>query len=208
MSVNNLFFFFFWLSAACRILVPWLGIEPMSPAVEAQSNHWTAREVPVNSPFIKLSAKTQAEGTFFVPRHWPVPMRCAFSSLLDADQSHWPSNLDFFQGTGWWNLRYFLTLFPPLFPMKESHLLHEVMKELMPLISKHWVSSSLRWHTASQNVLYGCFHYELLIVFSYVYVKCLQLHYTSFKCNWLQTFFFVFIHITCFCVWIGAQLRF
>ena len=33
---------------ACRILVPRPGIEPMPPAVEAQSpNHWTAREVPV-----------------------------------------------------------------------------------------------------------------------------------------------------------------
>ena len=32
---------------ACGILVPWPGIEPVAPAVEAQSpNHWTAREVP------------------------------------------------------------------------------------------------------------------------------------------------------------------
>ena len=42
-----LFFFYFWpLSAACGILVPQPGIEPMSPAVEVQSlNHWTAKEV-------------------------------------------------------------------------------------------------------------------------------------------------------------------
>ena len=33
--------------AACKILVPQPGIEPLPPAVEAQSlNHWTAREVP------------------------------------------------------------------------------------------------------------------------------------------------------------------
>ena len=32
---------------ACRILVPPPGMEPVPPAVEAQSpNHWTAREVP------------------------------------------------------------------------------------------------------------------------------------------------------------------
>ena len=32
---------------ACEILVPRPGIEPMSPALEAQGlNHWTAREVP------------------------------------------------------------------------------------------------------------------------------------------------------------------
>ena len=40
--------FFFWLhQRACKILVPRPGIEPVSPAVEAQSpNHWTAREFP------------------------------------------------------------------------------------------------------------------------------------------------------------------
>ena len=39
---------FFWqCHTACGILVTRPGIEPMSPAVEAQSpNHWTAREVP------------------------------------------------------------------------------------------------------------------------------------------------------------------
>ena len=31
----------------CGILVPWPGIEPGPPVVEAQNpNHWTAREVP------------------------------------------------------------------------------------------------------------------------------------------------------------------
>ena len=42
------FFFFFWLRrAACRILVPQPGIEPIPFAVEAQSpNLWTAREFP------------------------------------------------------------------------------------------------------------------------------------------------------------------
>ena len=33
---------------ACGILVPWPGIEPVPPALEAWSlNHWTTREVPV-----------------------------------------------------------------------------------------------------------------------------------------------------------------
>ena len=43
---TNIYFFFFWGHAACRILVPRPGIEPMPLAVKAQSpNHWTAREV-------------------------------------------------------------------------------------------------------------------------------------------------------------------
>ena len=34
-------------AVACEILVPQPGIEPLPPAVEAQSpNHWTARELP------------------------------------------------------------------------------------------------------------------------------------------------------------------
>ena len=42
------YFFFFWLcSMACGILVPQLRIEPVSPALEAQSlNWWTAMGVP------------------------------------------------------------------------------------------------------------------------------------------------------------------
>ena len=47
------FFFFFLLHLeACGILVPWPGIEPVPPAVEAQSsNHWTTREFPAAPSF-------------------------------------------------------------------------------------------------------------------------------------------------------------
>ena len=43
--------FNFWSCfTACGISVPWPGIEPVPPAVEAQSlNHWTTREVPGTS---------------------------------------------------------------------------------------------------------------------------------------------------------------
>ena len=43
-----LLLFLFWPHhAASGALVPWQGIEPVSPALEAWSlNHWTAREVP------------------------------------------------------------------------------------------------------------------------------------------------------------------
>ena len=41
------FFVFATVHTARGILVPRPGIEPVAPAVEAQSpNHWTAREVP------------------------------------------------------------------------------------------------------------------------------------------------------------------
>ena len=43
LSYTGLFFFF---HKTCYILLPQLGMEPMPPAVEAQSlNHWTTREV-------------------------------------------------------------------------------------------------------------------------------------------------------------------
>ena len=41
----NTFFFFLPDLTACKILVPWPGIKPSLPAVDAQSpNHWTTRE--------------------------------------------------------------------------------------------------------------------------------------------------------------------
>ena len=50
-------FFFSLHRAACRILVPWPGMEPTPPAVEAQSpNYWTARQVP---PFWNLVVVVQ-----------------------------------------------------------------------------------------------------------------------------------------------------
>ena len=46
-SVQNFLIYFWPRHMACGILVPWLGIEPAPPALEAWSlNHWTAREVP------------------------------------------------------------------------------------------------------------------------------------------------------------------
>ena len=45
-----LFFFYLWpYLEACRILFPWLGMEPSPPAVQAWSpNHWSIREVPTS----------------------------------------------------------------------------------------------------------------------------------------------------------------
>ena len=46
------FCFIFWpCCMACRILVPWPGVNPRPPALGAQRlNHWTAREAPVSLP--------------------------------------------------------------------------------------------------------------------------------------------------------------
>ena len=58
---------------ACGISVPRPGIEPVPPAVEAQTlNHWTAREVP-NVTVLEV----------------PCPMAAAhftWSTLLDPEQ--------------------------------------------------------------------------------------------------------------------------
>ena len=50
MTSFSFFLFSFWLChLACKILVPWPGIEPVSLAVEVRSpNHWTARESPLS----------------------------------------------------------------------------------------------------------------------------------------------------------------
>ena len=43
------YYYYFWpCCVACGVFVPWPGIKPVSPALEAQSlNHWATREVPV-----------------------------------------------------------------------------------------------------------------------------------------------------------------
>ena len=46
--LSYLFIYTFWQhSLACRVLVPWPGIEPSSWAVSTHSpNHWTTKEFP------------------------------------------------------------------------------------------------------------------------------------------------------------------
>ena len=65
------FLFFFWLHhVVCGILVPWSGIEPVAPAVEAWSlNHWTARQVPrlLLSEIAFWSHASLVPGTQFMP---------------------------------------------------------------------------------------------------------------------------------------------
>ena len=49
-NMLRVFFFFLPYCVAYGILVPWPGIKPVPPAVEAQSlNHWIAREVPLRA---------------------------------------------------------------------------------------------------------------------------------------------------------------
>ena len=77
----SLFFYFRPCPTACRILVPWLGIEPGSLAVRAWSpNHWTAREFPTLASLFQLE-KPQA-GALWV--------RCCVSlgQVMWAECSH------------------------------------------------------------------------------------------------------------------------
>ena len=58
-----MFFSFFWLChAACGILDPQPGIEPMPLALEARSlSHWTAREVPMFSFLVATVYKVEKD---------------------------------------------------------------------------------------------------------------------------------------------------
>ena len=49
-GISSAFVFAHAAHVACRILVPWPGIEPVTPALGACSlNHWTTREIPDHS---------------------------------------------------------------------------------------------------------------------------------------------------------------
>ena len=63
-------FIIFWpRCAACRTLVPWPGIEPVPPSVEAYNlNHWNAREVPIRT--FSEGSKALAESCNQKVRKW------------------------------------------------------------------------------------------------------------------------------------------
>ena len=64
----SLFFFFLLCCAACRILVPQPGFEPMLPALGVWSfNHWTAWEVPIYIYFYH---------PYYMPGKMPDVYRC------------------------------------------------------------------------------------------------------------------------------------
>ena len=77
---NPLWFFFFKLYyMACRILVPWPGIEPTPSAVKMQSpNHWTTRKFPTIPCFysVTLLVKTSK------PRWFWCASSCRIRALI------------------------------------------------------------------------------------------------------------------------------
>ena len=78
----------FWPCLKARgILVPWPGIEPTSPAVEAQSPYyWTARESPWNSFFPFSMPLPQSKLTLFLKNVYQIP---SFTFLKPFATSHW-----------------------------------------------------------------------------------------------------------------------
>ena len=73
---------------ACGILVPWPGVEPVPPKVEAQRlNHWTAKEVPKYLYFwnrFKKKIKGQRFPCVIICNNNPVPSLQYVLSWFDA----------------------------------------------------------------------------------------------------------------------------
>ena len=113
------FFFFLSLSlwlpwAACGIFVPQPGIEPMSPALEAQSlNHWTAREVPFCTslrlqcwlPFPSSLQRTLLQGC-----KWRITETLA--SLLGSPLQSEPVTMLHFFTSNWFRTRHVTQFWP------------------------------------------------------------------------------------------------
>ena len=93
-----IYFILFWVFFVCLfvfllhceaygILVPWPGIEPVPPAVEALSlNHWTTREIPLSMYF-------RHRGSELIFGHWVCcrnTIKQSFRVLNNEDTtSHW-----------------------------------------------------------------------------------------------------------------------
>ena len=119
--------------AVFRILVPWPGTEPMSPAMEGWSpNHWRAREV-----------STPSFLTSYYPSAWDLTLRwgggCG-GSVTSLQCLTWPCSLPLFLPSTPAVLCYFFfTLFSFLCPILLSFLptfsLHPPLYPFLPLLS-------------------------------------------------------------------------
>ena len=77
-----LLLFFGLCCAACRILVPWPGIEPSAPAMEAQSpNHRTTREFPIKKYLLS---------TYYITGWWSSALNPSLSDSVVDEFLRWP----------------------------------------------------------------------------------------------------------------------
>ena len=90
--------------AACGILVPWSGVELMSPVMEAQNlNHWTAREIPRFVYFQKTKIYSNTEHTISSLAQQGSLVCCSPQDLEESDTTEW---LD------WTGLKFHLLITP------------------------------------------------------------------------------------------------
>ena len=82
-ALLNLSLFFFAILRSCGILVPWPGIEPVSPALQARSlNHWIAKETSSVSFDTHRNWAEEKQGWDSVPQGQPL-------QRLDCGEKAW-----------------------------------------------------------------------------------------------------------------------
>ena len=89
---------------ACGILVPWPGIEPGATVVKALSpNHWTAREVPNFTTFLKFKEHTFAHNPKMTRSDGEVmsPWAALWKNLLVLGYSCFESSVKFYKNLSW-----------------------------------------------------------------------------------------------------------
>ena len=98
--------------AACGVLVPWSGVELMSPVMEAQTrNHWTAREIPRFVYFQKKKIYSNTEHTISSLAQQGSLVCC---SPQDLEEFKWLEWLD------WTGLKFHLLITPKAQVTKEK----------------------------------------------------------------------------------------
>ena len=81
------FVYFFFGAEACGISVPRPGIEPVLPAVEAQSaNHWTTREV--QPLFTDMAGNIFHSHYIFLRKHKLIILFTMFCTLLYSKNNY------------------------------------------------------------------------------------------------------------------------
>ena len=102
---QDIFFFFWPRCAACGILVPQPGIEPVPPAVEVWSpDHWTTREVPEQSSLVSRILRCESDRPAYPETKatkGPLPCKSSLWSLAGCISATRPQSPCFPNRRAW-----------------------------------------------------------------------------------------------------------
>ena len=166
-SCDVIFFFFFFVilfsvAAACTILSSPPGIEPVPPAIEAESpNHWAIREVPGAAVLNAGSASWTTQNRALILRQWFHYKVSSSGELEEATESVQNSlkKTNCIKSKEWGDRLLELPLFPHFLcsfkHTSESQKLAKAAWSLLPSIPSEYFKYQKIFHLHSQGGIFS-----------------------------------------------------